>query len=173
MGSFRLIEKHLPFQKRQAFRCLLFIWEIWEAGKGMLQSRRVQAPFGAVGIGTGTGTGTGAVLSRIPEGSPPLTGVRVDGAAGPLALGAKGSVRDRLTPPGRAPGFRPREVYSIDPLGRYGAFSAIFYAAFGGENRTTGHSPVGKQANRPGGRRKFPLWWLAPPPSRPVGKRVT
>ncbi len=32
------------------------------AGKGMLQSRRVQAPFGAVGIGTG------AVLSSIPEG---------------------------------------------------------------------------------------------------------
>ena len=38
------------------------------AGKGMYKSRRVQAPFGAVGIGTGTGTGTGAVLSRIPEG---------------------------------------------------------------------------------------------------------
>ena len=36
------------------------------AGKGMYKSRRVQAPFGAVGIGTGTGTG--AVLSRIPEG---------------------------------------------------------------------------------------------------------
>ena len=29
---------------------------------------------------------------------------RVDGAAGPLALGAKGSVRDRLTPPGRVEG---------------------------------------------------------------------
>ena len=28
------------------------------------------------------------------------------------ALGAKGSVRDRLTPPGRVEGFRPREVYS-------------------------------------------------------------
>ncbi len=34
------------------------------AGKGMYKSRRVQAPFGAVGIGTGTG----AVLSRIPDG---------------------------------------------------------------------------------------------------------
>ena len=53
------------------------------------------------------------------------------------ALGAKGSVRDRLTPPGRAPGFRPREVYSIAALARYGAFGAIFYAAFGGENHTT------------------------------------
>ena len=54
------------------------------------------------------------------------------------ALGAKGSVRDRLTPPGRAPGFRPREVYSTAPLGRYDALSgAIFYAAFGGENHTT------------------------------------
>ena len=63
--------------------------------------------------------------------------MRVDGAAGPLALGAKGSVRDRLTPPGRAPGFRPRELYSIAALARYGAFDAIFYTAFGGENHTT------------------------------------
>ena len=53
------------------------------------------------------------------------------------ALGAKGSVRDRLTPPGRAPGFRPREVYSIAALARYGAFGAIFYTALGGENHTT------------------------------------
>jgi len=36
--------------------------------------------------------------------------VRVDDAAGPLALGAKGSVRDRLTPPGRVEG---------SALGRY------------------------------------------------------
>ena len=54
-------------------------------------------------------------------------GVRVDGATGPLALGAKGSVRDRLTPPGRAPGVRPRELYSIAALARYGAFGAIIY----------------------------------------------
>ena len=54
------------------------------------------------------------------------------------ALGAKGSVRDRLTPPGRAPGVRPRELYSIAALARYGALlGAIFYAAFGGENHTT------------------------------------
>ena len=31
---------------------------------------------------------------------------------------------------------------------------AIFYAAFGGENRTTGLLPVGKPYNRPGGRWK-------------------
>ena len=37
-------------------------------------------------------------------------GVKVNGAAGPLALGAKGSVRDRLTPPGRVEG---------SALGRY------------------------------------------------------
>ena len=49
------------------------------------------------------------------------------------ALGAKGSVRDRLTPPGRIEGFRPRELYSIAALARYGALSgAIFYADFGG-----------------------------------------
>ena len=34
-------------------------------------------------------------------------GLRVDGAAGPPALGAKGFARDRLTPPGRVEGFRP------------------------------------------------------------------
>ena len=50
------------------------------------------------------------------------------------ALGAKGSVRDRLTPPGRVEGFRPRELYSIAALARYGAFGAISYTAFGGEN---------------------------------------
>jgi len=54
-------------------------------------------------------------------------GVRVDGAAGPLALGAKGSACDRLTPYRRAPGFRPRELYSIAALARYGAFGAIIY----------------------------------------------
>ena len=48
-------------------------------------------------------------------------GVRVDGAAGPLALGAKGSACDRLTPYRRVEGFRPRELYSIAALARYGA----------------------------------------------------
>ena len=60
-------------------------------------------------------------------------GVRVDGAAGPLALGAKSSVRDRLTPPGRI---------ECSALGRYEvpfhwggtAPSAPFFTAFGGEN---------------------------------------
>ena len=42
--------------------------------------------------------------------TPAFAGVRVDGAAGPLALGAKGSVRDRLTPPRRVEG---------SALGRY------------------------------------------------------
>ena len=56
---------------------------------------------------------------------------------GLTALGAKGSVRDRLTPPGRVECSRPRELYSIAALARYGAFGAISYAAFGGENHTT------------------------------------
>ena len=53
---------------------------------------------------------------------------------GLTVLGAKGSVRDRLTPPGRVEGSRPRELYSIAALARYGALwgGAIFYAAFGG-----------------------------------------
>ena len=65
------------------------------------------------------------------------------------ALGAKGSVRDRLTPPGQVEGSRPRELYSIAALARYGAFGANFYTAFGGENHTTAlrasemHPPFG------------------------------
>ena len=79
-------------------------------------------------------------------------GVRVDGAAGPLALGAKGFVRDWLTPPGRAPGFRPRELYSTAALARHGALSgAIFYAAFGGENLNNRPAGVGNA---------IPLWWV-------------
>ena len=67
------------------------------------------------------------------------------------------------------------EAEKIRELARYGAlWGAIFYAAFGGENRTTGLSPVGKPYNRPAGvGNAFPLWWLAPPPFRPAGKRVT
>ena len=54
---------------------------------------------------------------------------------GLTALGAKGSVRDRLTPPGRVEGSRPRELYSIAALARYGALEgASINAAFGGEN---------------------------------------
>ena len=44
MGSFRLIEKHLSFQKKQAFRCLLFIWEIW-GGKGYVQKQEGSGAF--------------------------------------------------------------------------------------------------------------------------------
>ena len=75
---------------------------------------------------------------------------------GLTTLGAKGSVRDRLTPPGRVEG---------SALGRYEAplrwrgrrpFGRIFYAAFGGENRTTGHmdKPLwGLRVDCPSGRR--------------------
>ena len=86
--------------------------------------------------------------------------MRVDGAAGPLALGAKGSACDRLTPYRRVEGSRPRELYSIAALARYGAFGAISYAAFGGENHTTAlralemQSPFGGYATTfPGGKR--------------------
>ena len=67
---------------------------------------------------------------------------------GLTALGAKGSVRDRLTPPGRVEGSRPRELYSIAALARYGALSgAIFYAAFGGENLYNRPAGAGNQAS--------------------------
>ena len=40
--------------------------------------------------------------------------------------------------------------------GEVGAFGAIFYTAFGGENHTTALAGEGNA---------IPLWWLAPPPS--------
>ena len=46
---------------------------------------------------------------------------------GLTALGAKGSVRDRLTPPGRVEGFRPRELYSIAALARWAPLWAPFF----------------------------------------------
>ncbi len=55
----------------------------------------------------------------------------------PLALGAKGSVRDRLTPPGRVEGSALGSYIVSLPLGRWAPVGAISYAAFGGENRTT------------------------------------
>ena len=56
---------------------------------------------------------------------------------GLTALGAKGSACDRLRLTGglRAPALG--SYYSIAALARYGAFGAISYAAFGGENHTT------------------------------------
>ncbi len=49
------------------------------------------------------------------------SGLRVDGAAGPLALGLKGSIRDRLAPAGWVHVFRPRKLYNTTALARYGA----------------------------------------------------
>ena len=87
---------------------------------------------------------------------------------GLTALGAKGSIRDRLTPPGRVEGSAlGRYIVSLRwrgerPLGRN------FYAAFGGENHTTAltgeemQSPFGgwrhhlSPAVRWGGKRKAP-----------------
>jgi len=43
---------------------------------------------------------------------------------------------------------------------------AIFYAAFGGENRTTGLRPSENHTTALAGvGNAFPLWWQAPPPS--------
>ena len=82
-------------------------------------------------------------------------GVKVNGAAGPLALGAKGSVRDRLTPPGRVEGFRPRELYSIAALARYGAFGAIFMPPLAAKTFTTALRA----------KKCIPLWCLTATPS--------
>ncbi len=94
---------------------------------------------------------------------------RVDGAAGPPALGAKGSARDRLTPPGRVEG---------SALGRYEAplrwrgtaplWAPFYMPPLAAKTFTTGLRP--RKTGRPRFARgnAFPLWWLAPPPC-PVG----
>ena len=64
---------------------------------------------GACGA-AGTGTGIWAVISSIPEGACACGAEGPMASIGPLALGAKGSVRYRLTPPGRFEG---------SALGRY------------------------------------------------------
>ena len=102
-------------------------------------------------------------------------GVRVDGAAGPLALGAKGSACDRLTLYRRVEGSRPRELYSIAALARYGAFGAIFYTAFGGENHATalageGDSPFGGWRHHLPPAKAVGLWMLDNGPHDSAGK---
>ena len=83
---------------------------------------RVQAPVARSGPGSG--------LRRCFPVFPKVDAASPRGLMAPpglSALGAKGSVRDRLTPPGRVEGFRPRELYSIAALAKYGAFGAIIY----------------------------------------------
>ncbi|EHO62013.1 hypothetical protein HMPREF9453_02028, partial [Dialister succinatiphilus YIT 11850] len=46
------------------------------------------------------------------------------------ALGPKGSIRDRLTPPGWVEGLRPRELYNTAALARYGALRRHFVSRF-------------------------------------------
>ena len=75
---------------------------------------------------------------------------------GLTALGAKGSVRNRLTPPGRVEGSRPRELYNIAALARWAPFwgAPFFMPPLAAK---TGQPPCGRG-------NASPLWWLAPPP---------
>gem|GEM_PF-5869108 len=90
---------------------------------------------------------------------------RVDGAAGPYGPGRQGSACDRLTPYRRVEGFRPRELYSIAALARYGALGgASINAAFSGETGQPGFRPSENHTTALRARKCIPLWWLAPPP---------
>ena len=135
--------------------CTIISWK----GKKEMASLLKGSKGGGVPVarsGSGPGPGPGRRFPVFPT---------VDAASprglsqppGLSALGCQGSVRDRLTPPGRVEGFRPRELYSIAALARYGAFGAIFYTAFSGRRKTD--RPRSAQGNA------FPLWWLSPPPS--------
>ena len=66
-----------------------------------------------------------AVFPKVdsPFGAEGLWGRRAD------TLGPKGSIRDRLAPPGWVQGLRPRELYSTTALARYGAYGASIHAA--------------------------------------------
>ena len=87
---------------------------------------------------------------------------------GLTALGAKGSVRDRLTPPGRVEGSAlgsyevPLRWRGGRPQGRH------FLCRLWRRNRTTGLRPRKTGQPRFARGNAFPLWWLAPPPC-PVG----
>ena len=81
--------------------------------------------------------------------------MRVESAAGPLALGCQGSVRDRLTPPGRVEALAlGRYIVSLRWRGR-APFRAPFFMP-----------PLAAKTIQPpcGRGNAFPLWWLAPPP---------
>ena len=67
MGSFRLIEKHLSFQKKQAFRCLLFIWEIW--GRERVCTKA--GGFRRLSTRSGSGPGPGRCFPVFPKGPAP------------------------------------------------------------------------------------------------------
>ena len=89
------------------------------------------------------------------------------------ALGCQGSACDRLTPYRRVEGSRPRELYSIAALVRWAPFRApFFYAAFGGENWTTGLRPRKTGQPRSARGNAFPLL-VAGATTLPSGKHVT
>ena len=72
---------------------------------------------------------------------------------GLTALGAKGSVRDRLTPPGRVEGSALGRYEAPLRWGGMAPFGApVLYKTF-----TTGLSPVGKPYNSPAGVGNAPL----------------
>ena len=84
---------------------------------------------------------------------------------GLTALGCQGSACDRLRLTGRlrAP---PSGVMKYRCAGEVGALmGAIFYAAFGGENRTAGLRPSENHTTALRASEMHPFWWLAPPPS--------
>ena len=100
-------------------------------------------------------------------------GVRVDGAAGPLALGAKGSVRDRLTPTGRFEGSAlGRYIVSLRwrcgrPLGRH-----FFMPPLAAKTGQPGFRPLENHTTALRARKSIPPL-VAGATTLPGGKHVT
>ena len=90
---------------------------------------------------------------------------RVDGAAGPLALGAKGSACDRLRLTGRLRAFA-QGSYEVSLRWRGGRpYGRHFLCRLWRRKPSQPGFARRKTIQPPYGRGKaFPLWWLAPPP---------
>ena len=91
---------------------------------------------------------------------------------GLTALGAKGSVRDRLRLPDGFSGLRPRELYSTAPLGKYGALRRHFVCRLtAAKTFTTGLRP-GTTSQPPlrASEKSFPLARFAGLPPQAVAE---
>ena len=85
---------------------------------------------------------------------------------GLTALGAKGSVRDRLTPPGRVEGSAlGRYIVSLRWRGTAPFRAPFFMPPLAAKTFTTGLRPSENHTTALRASEMHPFWWLASPPS--------
>ena len=91
---------------------------------------------------------------------------RVDGAAGPLALGAKGSACDRLRLTGGLRAFALGSyIVSLRWRGTAPLRAPFFMPPLAAKTRQRGFRPSENHTTALRASEMHPFWWLAPPPS--------